>query len=83
MIIRLTMTLEVDGKALHVQNDALTTGDFTTGFGHLLQEYVTPMAELVYTQMYPQLTSEISRAQLEAIEERESISRRLARLGMV
>lgn len=81
-MIVLTVSLEVDGKAKHIQTDALTPGDFTTGAAHIQTEYLAPISEILM-DAYRQLTDEVSRAGMESAEERYSISKRLAKLGMV
>lgn len=81
-MIRLTVSLEVNGKAKHIQIDSLTPGDFVTGPAHICTEYLEPMSEILM-DAYRQLTDEMHRSGMEAAEERQSVSKRLARLGMV
>jgi hypothetical protein len=81
-VIILTLSLEVNGKAKHIAVDSLTPGDFTTGPAHIQSAYLEPMSEILM-EAYRQLTDETSLAEVERLEERQSISKRLARLGMV
>jgi hypothetical protein len=81
-MIRLTLSLEVDGKSKMIQVDSLTHGDFVTGPAHIMSQYLEPMSEILF-DAYRDLTSETVRSAMEAAEERQSISKRLAQLGMV
>ena len=81
-MIVLTVTLEVDGHAKMIQVDSLTPGDFVTGPAHILQAYFEPITEILM-DAHRQLTDETSLAAMDRADERQSISRRLAKLGMV
>lgn len=81
-MIVLTLTIEVDGRAKHIQCDALTPGDFTTGAQHILDEYLTPMSEIAL-HAYRELSDQDNPAIRETLDDRVSISRRLAKIGMV
>lgn len=81
-MIVLTVQLNVDGKAKTIQIDSLTPGDFVLGSAHIESEYLEPISEILM-DAYRQLTDETHRSGMEAAEERQSISKRLARLGMV
>jgi len=83
-MIVLTVFLEVNGRAKKIQIDSLTPGDFTTGAAHIQQEYLEPISEILM-QAYRQLSDEGNADPMlrNELEERASISRRLAQLGMV
>lgn len=81
-MIRLTVALEVNGLSKLIQIDSLTPGDFVTGPAHIQTEYLEPISEILM-DAYRQLSSDTNRSAMEAAEERQSVSKRLARIGMV
>ncbi len=81
-MIRLVVQLDVNGRCKNIEIDSLTRGDFQSGPRHLLTDYFEPMAELVCSA-YAELTAEENPTMRDLIDERESISKRLARIGMV
>lgn len=81
-MIVLTVSLEVDGKSKSIQTDQLTPGDFVTGPAHILTAYLEPISEIVM-DAYRQLTDETSRAAMDRADERVSIAKRLAKIGMI
>lgn len=81
-MITLTLVLDLDGRSKAIAVDSLTHGDFTTGAAHIQREYLEPMSEILM-HAYQELKHETLPGVREALEERESISKRLARLGMV
>jgi hypothetical protein len=81
-MITLTVQLNVHGRCKNIQIDSLTRGDFTSGREHIKRDYMEPITELLM-EAYRQLSEEENPALREVLDERESISRRLAKLGMV
>lgn len=81
-MIKLTVTIEVDGRAKNIQVDSLTPGDFVTGGEHILREYFEPMAEIVM-HAYRELSDQDNPAIRDMLDDRVSISRRLAKIGMI
>lgn len=85
-MITLTLTLEVDGRAKHIQIDSLRHGDFVTGAAHIQSQYLEPMSEILmhaYRELRESSDRDLNDPAMNALEERASISRRLAKLGMV
>lgn len=81
-MIVLTVQLSVNGLSKSIQVDSLTPGDFISGPAHIQIEYLEPISEILM-DAYRHLSNETNRSAMEAADERQSISKRLARLGMV
>lgn len=86
VMITLTLSLEVDGKAKHVQVDSLRHGDFVTGAQHIREQFLEPMSEIIlhaYKELRQESERDLNDPVMSSLEERASISRRLAAIGMV